>query len=966
MGSRARTLCGIAALCVFGLARVPVIAQEVAATVQGRVTGADGRGLSGVTIVAQSADLIRHATTTTNGSGDYALAALPPGPYVIAFSRDGLVPVKRTMRLSATESATLHVTLRPENGFDGAVTVTHERLAFPPSWITSLETHAALQTLPVTGTFRSVLALVTEMTGQRPSESLFVFDGLPLRHGWRVGFDDAFAGPGPEAIQEATVAPGRLPATYGRLLAGTTGLMTTAGGRRLAGSVRTDFGSSGLNADFLRTSRPLDGVGGDVESTLGGAAGDLPLWFFVTGRHVAQSVEDTTAFTDLAFAPRVRDRFGLGRVTYAPAAGHRFEVQAIGASQRLADATPGGAFRVADSRALETRALSDRALSAAYIGRLGSSVLVTARYTREAGEARVTALTAGTDTLSDRTRLIDQETGVTAWASGGCATCDPREARHETLRLTAGSRLPGALGSHYLTVGAETARDAIDPASRPAGGSFELHATRFETTGDTVAPVFVPGGSSWISWFPEADNRLRFRSDAVFLSDRWSASNAITVDLGLRFDRQRATLAADGTQILSERAFSPRIGATWRLSEQLPWTVNAFYGRYIPGLFDRSLDASQAVQPSQRVFVYNGPSINTAGPGTPSPQAIDQVFDWFFASGGTSRTATFAAAPGLSTTASDPVAPPRVDEWSAGLSRELGEDGYARADVSWRTYGNLPGRRVVPGSAPTFDPFGAAIDAGQAIADDRLERRYASLSLTADYRFGHWGNFGGRYTFSSLRGNVDDATLRGGLPASGTLAYPEYFLPSWHLPVGALPDDARHRVRMWVHSELHASEAKGLLVLSMLISGESGRPYGAAGLVDVSSFVANPGYQQAPVAARYYFTGRDAFRAPPITRADIGLSYRRRMPKTVHGELFARFDILNLMDKTRVLNPELLVVTRTAFTDPSLQPFNPFTDTPVLGTHWVFDDANVRTRTANETVATTLGRAFRLTLGIRF
>ena len=938
-------------------------AQEPAASLRGRVTDATGQGISAVTITARSPVLIRPLTTTTAATGEYFLASLPAGPYVIAFSRSELVPVKRTIRLSAAESAIAHVVLRPANGFDGAVTVLHERLVFPPSRALSLDTYANLQQLPVTGTLRSVFGLTTDSTGVGPSEGLFLFDGLPLRHGWQVE-SFAFGGPGPDAIREMTIAPAPLPADYGRT--GTIALLTSPGGSRLAASVRTDLGSSGIGADLLRQSRLVNGPAGTLEYTFGGPVVRSSTWFFGAGRHVKESVGDDTAFGDLPFETETRERFGLGRLTHALSTDHRIEAQWVGARQRLANATPLGAFRVADTRALEMRALSDRALSAAYVGLVGRSLQLTARYTREDGASDVLAQAASAESLVDRTRLIDQQTGVTAWASGGCVSCDPRRVTHHTMRATAATLLPGKLKAHHVTVGVHVTRDTLEPTSRPPGGSFDLHATRFDSSSDGLFPIFEAGGSSWIAWSPNVDNRLRLRSDAFFMSDRWRAADFITIDLGLRFDRHRGTAAVNGQPVLAERGFSPRVAATWRPSARWPWTIDLAHGRYASSVLDRGLDASLAARPAERVFVYDGPAVNTNGPVISAPAAIGQVFDWFFTSGGAARPAAFAAAPGASTTAFGTVDPPRLDEWSAGASRVIGEDGYVRGDLTWRTYGRFSARRVVAGDPPAFDEFGLPVDAGHLVIDDRLERRYVGLSLTADYRFGHWADVGARYTISSLRGNAGESTFAGDVSSSTGLAYSEFAMPGWHLPVGALADDARHRSRVWLLSELFANEVRGTLMLSVLINTESGRPYGASGLINVASFMPNPGYQQVPIAARYYFTARDALRTEGLMRADIGLSYRRRLPGTVHGELFARFDVLNLTGRARVLHPERLTLVRTAFTEPSLSPFNPFTQTPVEGVHWTFDDSNVRQSTARESLAATMGRAFRIAFGIRF
>ena len=82
--------------------------------------------------------------------------------------------------------------------------------------------------------------------------------------------------------------------------------------------------------------------------------------------------------------------------------------------------------------------------------------------------------------------------------------------------------------------------------------------------------------------------------------------------------------------------------------------------------------------------------------------------------------------------------------------------------------------------------------------------------------------------------------------------------------------------------------------------------------------------------------------------------------------MFVNLHILNVFGATQVLNPQQYVVTRTAFTDATLQPFNPFTTTPVRDVHWTFDDSGIRPDDTRPGVPTTLGRTWLVTLGVRF
>jgi hypothetical protein len=121
-----------------------------------------------------------------------------------------------------------------------------------------------------------------------------------------------------------------------------------------------------------------------------------------------------------------------------------------------------------------------------------------------------------------------------------------------------------------------------------------------------------------------------------------------------------------------------------------------------------------------------------------------------------------------------------------------------------------------------------------------------------------------------------------------------------------------------------ANDSLGMLLVTVIYSRESGRSYGAAGLVSVEPFVTNPGYATPPTAVLYNFTAPDEFRTPSLGRTDLGINYRRRLPGTVHGELLAAFNVLNVLNSTVEWHPEQFVRVQTAFTNPSLQRFNPF------------------------------------------
>ena len=94
-------------------------------TISGKVTGKNGEGLSGISVLVKSTAI----GTTTDANGNYSLTAnLKPGPYTLEFSGVGLKSVEKKVTLS-TGSNTLDASLLEEAlGLDEVV-VTGNRVA---------------------------------------------------------------------------------------------------------------------------------------------------------------------------------------------------------------------------------------------------------------------------------------------------------------------------------------------------------------------------------------------------------------------------------------------------------------------------------------------------------------------------------------------------------------------------------------------------------------------------------------------------------------------------------------------------------------------------------------------------------------------------------------------------------------------------------------------------------------------
>lgn len=157
-------------------------------------------------------------------------------------------------------------------------------------------------------------------------------------------------------------------------------------------------------------------------------------------------------------------------------------------------------------------------------------------------------------------------------------------------------------------------------------------------------------------------------------------------------DQNRGEDAA-GNLISNSSKLSPRLSAVLDPAGDGRWSASASVARYVSALNTGVSDVSAGGNPATYQWPYQGPAINPnpAGSLASTPQAIRQLFDWFFANGGTNRPFSLVDIPGVSSTIGDSLRSPNVNEWAAGVARQFGGRGSVRADLSLNYAYQIPG-----------------------------------------------------------------------------------------------------------------------------------------------------------------------------------------------------------------------------------------------------------------------------------
>jgi hypothetical protein len=249
-----------------------------------------------------------------------------------------------------------------------------------------------------------------------------------------------------------------------------------------------------------------------------------------------------------------------------------------------------------------------------------------------------------------------------------------------------------------------------------------------------------------------------------------------------------------------------------------------------------------------------------------------------------------------------------------------------------RGYADMYGDFLDLSTGRVTDASGRPFDLTLVSNSPTAKRTYNGVIFDARYRFRAL-QVGGNYTLAKSWGNFNGENVGSGPIRASINTFPEYREERWNYPMGYNPGDQRHKLRVWAAYSVPVSEAVGSITIGVLQRADSGVAVDATGSVDTRAFVTNPGYVTPVNSVGYYFIPRGSFRWDPVRSTDISATWGRRIsPATT--ELFVRAVVVNVFNDAATTRGDIVINTR--FNNTAFQAFNPFTSTPVQGTHWDF------------------------------
>jgi hypothetical protein len=750
---KTRTAWAIAAVCV--LVGQYAAAQGLTGALLGTVIDEQGAVLPGARVRLSSPALIGGPVTmATNERGQLRFPVLWPGAYTIDIDLSGFAPLheegieigagatlSRTVILKVAGVADSIVVEGAGSRIDARGTGVETRIgsdylrAIPSRRYSMFDGIRAAPgvspTSPTSGTVNTVAAF-----GSGGNENLFLIDGTNFTCPCS---GVARAEPSVDVIQEIQVQSVGVSVEYGNIQGSVFNVVTKQGGDRAQYDASYYGQASGLTSQPVllpvsgtqtRTGYERDRYR-DFTTDLGGPLVRGRAWFF-TGYQYLRDY-DSQPGTDPALPRKYEQNKIFGKVTWKLGRNMQL-VQSFNDERWVSPQTP---TRVTPFEATQRQ---NAWVPTTTFGQLTHTPSPNTVWDLRVGRfvySRHDDPSTGSWTTPNR---FDQVTGV---SSGNAPQLGSLTLKRTSARATLSHNQRGFAGGDH---------------EWKFGGSFEI--------GEHTQPQIIPGGVRYVDnngqpfqsvSSPPSNVGGRFVTSAAFGSDTMTIGSRVAISAGVRFDRSRAESqdlhAIDGYAhetdeiihglgtLYTWNVFSPRVGATVKLTADGRTMARGSYGRFYQGVLTGELSG---VHPGLAPVTTMAFDANTGG-----YTKLVSVVD-----------------PTMNVRIDRAMRTPHTDEFSIGVDRELrrllraeiaavhksGADYIGWTDIGGR-YSEEP--RTLP-DLSTIRVFnlqsGTASRVFLLTNPDGYSMRYDGLVVSMDKRRANGWQALGSYTFSRTSG----------------------------------------------------------------------------------------------------------------------------------------------------------------------------------------------------------------------
>ena len=598
MKKRAIRLLGVLGLVLW-------IAPPLLAQTTGSIRGVVETGqtaLPGVTVEAKSTNLQGSRTSVTDAEGRFNLTTLPPGSYTITATLEGLGTKSQTVQLGLTQVAVIRIELLPAASEKVTVTAEAVQVETESNTLGRNLDAKVFQALPTGRNYSSVAQLASGVNtddSDSRNTSFTVYGSTGLENAYLVdGANTTGAEIGNqgkvlnfEFIQEVEFKSGGYEAEYGGAQGGILNVVTKSGGNDFHGDAFGYINRNALQADnkhideLTSAGIPTGFAKSDYGADIGGYAMKDRLWFFAAYDHLINT-QDTqiTQGPDEIIGTKTElkttSNLYAGKLTWRLNDQHTVIGTVFGDPTNDVGAV--GPVIGPPSTYDGTVTVGGTDFGARYEGILSSKFLVNGQfgYHRE----NVSTLPGpGGDAIA----YLDNRGGVSVATGGfqgadGTGQFDDKKFTRYDYRINGNyfvSNHDIKFGGEFERVNADVFRNysggqfvtildpyADDPLQRPV--YFHSFFSTPESTVDAaaVAPVIAT---------PQNDNF------AVYAQDRWSVLPNLTINAGVRWEKQ-IIRGLDQLTYININHFSPRMGFAWDPMSDGKTKVSGSYSHFVP------------------------------------------------------------------------------------------------------------------------------------------------------------------------------------------------------------------------------------------------------------------------------------------------------------------------------------------------------------------------------------------------
>ena len=835
----------------------------------GRVEDGSGGALSGVTLEIDSPALIGGVRTAmSDAQGRFRFSALSPGQYRLTASAPGYQKM-RIERLKVSVGMNEEVAVRMlVFGGEETVVVSAKSVTVDPtsSAVTTILTSDFLKHVPVDRETAHLLDVAPGINiesaygGGEESGNAYQVDGVDIsdpQGGQPLAFFNH------SLLDEVQLVGLGAPAEYGQFTGVVFNSVTKSGGNESSGSAELYYGGQALqgNSTIEDLNRSIDS---HLETTfqLGGPLRRDRLWYFLSAQYDHINSNDGGP-TQREVTPRLFAKFTLllrsnstthgwleiDRGTVTGSNGDAFTPREATNNEK----NPGVVGNLSFNTALSPHTIADVSWSG-YSGR---------HRLDPAG---------GFDTPGH----FDALTGFASANARQFAIIDRKRQQLNASFSHDRSR-------HDFKVGTEIELSRVRDRYGVPGGVFYSDNEGPVVDRSTGKPDYYTLASIGGGYDAQGKNERL----SIYAQDSWRITPRITLNPGLRIDRNRGKVP--GATVFSTNGIAPRLGFAWDLHGDGQTVVKAHYGRYYEALYS--------------AFYYY------TAPGAFDPLLTRRTFN-------KSRfSETLTNIPGQQYAIDPHIKHPYLDQVVVGLDRELGRGVRLNASLVYRKNRNLietvsrdgifvPVQGKVPESGQQvtlYDYLNPNTDVLLYTNPKGLQRSYRALIVSATRPLTDKWMFAGSYVFSKARGNIDNFGFDESGAGANTPFFSGHFLDTPNSLVnaeGRLTHDQTHQVKLQ-GTRLFPRRHQALSWDFVFHSGDTWTPRTTCLLVNGACH----DFPQGPVT--YFAEARGSRRLKARSELDLGWEWEPHL-WGAHG-FHLNIDMFNVLNQERGTSAETLV-----------------------------------------------------------